>query len=52
MAFLGKGFGGQRPIFLPDLDLVIVVTGWNILPDRPFLTAAEIIKRVTTAIDD
>ena len=51
IAFLGKGFGGQRPIFLPDLDLVIVVTGWNILPDRPFLTAAEIIKRVTTAID-
>ena len=51
-AYLGKGFGGQRPIFLPDLDLVIVVTGWNILPNRPFLTAAEIITRVTSAIRD
>ena len=28
----GKGFGGQRPIVLPDLDTIIVVTGWNILP--------------------
>ena len=51
-AYLGKGFGGQRPIFLPDLDLVIVVTGWNILPNRPFFTAEEIIARVTSAIDD
>ncbi len=51
-AHMGKGFGGQRPIFLPDLDLVIVVTGWNILPNRPFFTAAEIIARVTSAIED
>ena len=27
IAYLGKGFGGQRPIILPDFDMVIVVTG-------------------------
>ncbi len=49
-AYVGMGFGGQRPIILPELDLVIIVTGWNILPDRPFLTAAEAISRVLEAV--
>ena len=52
MAYLGKGFGGQRPIILPDLDMVIVVTGWNILPNRPFFTAKEIIERVLLAVNE
>ena len=49
-ANFGKGFGGQRPIFLPELDVVIVLTGWNILPGQPFFHAMEAIERVTSAI--
>ena len=51
VAYLGKGFGGQRPIILPDFDMVIVVTGWNILPNRPFFSAAEVIERVLLAVE-
>ena len=51
-AYFGKGFGGQRPILLPELGLVIVITGWNILPGQPFLTAMEAIERITAAIND
>ena len=50
VAYLGKGFGGQRPIILPEFDIVIVLTGWNILPDRPFFTAPEAIARVLAAV--
>ena len=49
-ALFGKGFGGQRPIVLPDLDTIIVVTGWNILPGQPFLTEAIAIEAVTSAM--
>ena len=49
-AYFGKGFGGQRPIFLPELDLVIVLTGWNILPGQPFLHAMTAVERVTAAV--
>jgi len=51
-AYYGKGFGGQRPILLPELDMVIVLTGWNILPEKPFFHADEVIKRVVAAIED
>ena len=51
-AYFGKGFGGQRPIFLPELDLVIVLTGWNILPGQPLFHAMEAIERVTAAITE
>ena len=50
IAYLGKGFGGQRPIILPDFDMVIEVTGWNILPDKPFLHAEEAIERVVSSV--
>lgn len=50
LAFAGAGFGGQRPIVLPELDLVLVFTGWNILPDRPFLETGEAIRRVLEAV--
>jgi CubicO group peptidase (beta-lactamase class C family) len=49
-AYFGKGFGGQRPILLPELELVIVLTGWNILPGQPFFYATEAINRVTGAL--
>ena len=40
------GVVGQRPIILPEFDMVIVLTGWIILPDRPFFTTPEAIARV------
>ena len=49
-AYYGKGFGGQRPILLPELDMVIVLTGWNILPEKPFFHADEVIERVVGAL--
>ena len=51
-AYYGKGFGGQRPILLPELDMVIVLTGWNILPEKPFFHADEVIERVVAALSD
>ena len=50
VAFAGLGFGGQLPIVLPELDLVIVFTGWNALPDRPSLGVEEAIERVLAAV--
>jgi len=29
-AWGGSGYGGQYPVVLPDLDLIIVLTGWKI----------------------
>lgn len=50
LAFGGSGFGGQHPIVVPELDLVIVFTGWNILPDRPSLTPRVAIDRMLDAV--
>src|SRR5262249_33788991 len=36
-AWGGSGFGGQMPIVLPEFDLLMVFTGWNVRPDRPRL---------------
>jgi CubicO group peptidase (beta-lactamase class C family) len=52
LAFGGAGFGGQRPIVLPELDLVIVFTGWNALPGKPNLTPRVAIDRVLEAVVD
>jgi len=45
----GSGFGGQLPIVLPDYDIVIVFTGWNILPGGPRFGARIAIDRVLQA---
>ena len=50
MAFAGVGFGGQLPIVLPELDIVLVFTGWNIHADRPSLGAQDAIERVLEAV--
>ena len=50
LAFAGNGFGGQRPIVLPEFDLVVVFTGWNVLPDRPSLSTEVAIDRIVEAI--
>ena len=51
-AWAGSGFGGQMPIVVPEHDLVLVITGWNILPGRPDLSHREAIDRVVSAIVD
>jgi len=50
VAFAGAGFGNQRPIVLPELDLVVVFTGWNILPDRPTLQPKPAIERILESV--
>jgi len=55
LAWAGSGFGGQMPIILPDYDLVMVFTGWNILPDMPRRTIFSqrlAIDRVLHAISN
>ncbi|AWB58069.1 hypothetical protein DBO93_11175 [Colwellia sp. Arc7-D] len=49
-AFAGIGFGGQYPIVIPELDLVIVFTGWNILAEGPRMSSQEAIKRILAAV--
>ena len=50
LAWGGSGLGGQRPIYFPDYDLLVVFTGWNILPDRPSLTPRIAIDRTLEAV--
>ena len=51
-AWAGSGFGGQMPIIIPEHDLVVVVTGWNILPEGLHFGHKEAIDRVLRAIVD
>ena len=50
LAWGGSGLGGQRPIYFPDYDLLVVFTGWNILPNRPSLTPRAAIDRILEAV--
>jgi CubicO group peptidase (beta-lactamase class C family) len=49
LMWAGSGFGGQIPTAVPDLDLVVIFNGWNILPDRPSLPRPSIMKRLIRA---
>jgi CubicO group peptidase (beta-lactamase class C family) len=49
LAFGGSGFGGQMPLVLPEYDLVLVFTGWNIAGEKG-LGAREAIDRVLAAV--
>jgi len=51
-AFAGIGFGGQYPIVIPELDMVIVFTGWNILAEGPRMSTKEGIKRILEAVSE
>jgi len=46
----GSGFGGQLPMAFPDLDLVVVFNGWNILPGRPSLPLRKVQERLAKAV--
>lgn len=50
LVWAGSGFGGQRPMYFPAYDLLVVVTGWNLLPDRPSLSARVTIDRILGAL--
>lgn len=52
VAFAGLGFGGQISMVLPELDLIVVFTGWNTLPDLPKLRVEEAIRRILEAVRD
>jgi len=49
LMWAGSGFGGQIPTAVPELDLVVVFNGWNILPDRPSLPRSGIMRRLIQA---
>lgn len=46
----GSGFGGQLPMYFPDLDLVVVFYGWNILPGRPSLPLRRVMERLAKSV--
>ena len=43
-AWVGSGFGGQKLILVPEFDLVVVFTGWNI-DQRLSLSTREAVDR-------
>lgn len=50
--WLGSGFGGQFPIAIPELDLVVVINQWSILPAAPLLLPEAIVARILHGITD
>jgi len=51
LAWGGSGFGGQRPLVLPEYDLVAVYTAWNVNPG-PGLNGKDAIGHLTAMITD
>jgi CubicO group peptidase (beta-lactamase class C family) len=51
MTFAGSGYGGQLPIVIPEYDIVIVVTAWNIANGKG-LPHRVAIDRVLAALTD
>lgn len=45
----GSGFGGQWPLIIPELDMVVVFSGWNIISGKPALRLGEVIQRLVNA---
>jgi hypothetical protein len=46
----GSGFGGQFPIAFPELDMVVVFNGWNILPGERGLPLRRTLERLEKAV--
>jgi len=48
----GSGFGGQIPLIFADYDMVVVLTGWNILSVGSRIGHRVAIDRVLEAVVD
>jgi CubicO group peptidase (beta-lactamase class C family) len=48
-AIVALGYGGQRLLVVPSLDLVAVFTGWNVW-ERPALSAHFVLARLRVAV--
>lgn len=51
-SWFGLGFGGQIPFIIPEYDLVVVFTGWNILEGKPTLSSNEALSRILHCINE
>ncbi len=51
LAWSGNGFGGQRPLVLPEYDMVAVYTAWNVNPG-PVLRTRDSIDRLVGLVSD
>ncbi len=49
-AWAGNGFGGQMPVILPEYDMVVVFTGWNILQGKPSLGRRIIFEKINNSM--
>jgi CubicO group peptidase (beta-lactamase class C family) len=49
-AWAGLGFGGQYPVIIPEYDMIVVFTGWNISPDKPSLDLNFVVKKVLHSV--
>jgi CubicO group peptidase (beta-lactamase class C family) len=45
----GSGFGGQLPYAFPELDMVVVFNGWNILPGGRGIQQRRMLERLARA---
>ena len=52
LVWRGSGFGGQLPLILPQYDLVVVVTAWNILPNTPQPATAFLIDKILHSVQE
>jgi hypothetical protein len=48
LAWAALGLGGQRLLVLPEDELIMVFTGWNILAESS-LNSREVIARISPA---
>jgi CubicO group peptidase (beta-lactamase class C family) len=49
LVWLGSGWGGQRLMVVPELDLIVVHTAWNILDNRA-PRGQEVLDRMLKAV--
>jgi CubicO group peptidase (beta-lactamase class C family) len=50
-AFAGEGLGGQSVIVVPEYELILVFTAWDVIGEKR-LTSQEMITRLVGAVTD
>jgi CubicO group peptidase (beta-lactamase class C family) len=50
LAWSARGFGGQQLILVPEYDLIVVFTGWDILPSSEKYKHDQ-LERILAAVD-